>query len=444
MALKDQILPYNRQVPRYTSYPTTPHFKLIEPDTDISLPQDIGTTSLYIHIPFCHQMCWYCGCHTKVTKKYDPIALYLQYLKKEIELKAQSFSEKVMITHLHFGGGSPGLIEPKDFSDLMNVLKQHFDFSPETEIAIELDPRLVTEAKIASYAKAGVTRASIGVQDFDEKVLKTVNRPQPFHLSYKAIELLKAYDITDINFDLLYGLPHQSLDTLKQTMEKVISLSPNRIAYFGYAHVPWMKKHMRLIPADALPDTNLRYDLFEAGKDMLLKAGYKPVGIDHFVKEDDSMYHALKTETLHRNFQGYTTDTATDMISFGVSAISHIGAYYVQNTTDMPVYKNRLDNNELPYQKYYQTSNEDRLRAQIIEQIMCYFEVDLANYDMDTSYERDVVLPVFEEHGFLTINDDHKIVITPQGRALTRLIASAFDAYLASRTDIVPRHASVI
>jgi len=279
----------------------------------------------------------------------------------------------------------------------------------------------------------GVNRISLGTQDFNEDVLKSVNRAQPFHLSYNAVQLFREYDINHFNLDLIYGLPYQTTDKMKHTIDLALSLDPDRISLFGYAHVPWMKKHMRLIDEETLPDKSLRLDLFQTGADILENRNYTPIGIDHFVKPDDSMAQALQTQKLHRNFQGYTTDQSTIMIGLGLSSIGKTDDAYFQNYTDMPTYKLAIESEQLPLSKSCNLSEDDKVRAAIIERIMCDFEIDLSHYDGNYIDELEAI-QIYEAQGFLDIKDK-KIKINYDARPIARLVCAKFDTYLPPETQ---------
>lgn len=438
--LKEKIINFDRRVPRYTSYPTAPHFAATASPKDCyQWLQDIPNSenlSLYIHIPFCSELCWYCGCNTKITRKYEPIRTYLyQYLFKEIALLSDLIGSGRVVSHIHFGGGSPGILTADDFLALMQELRKHFVILDDAEIAIEIDPRGVSADRVEAYAKAGINRVSLGVQDFNMKVMTAINRVQPYELTEKAVSIFRAAGIEQINFDLLYGLPHQTVSTILETIERAISLRPSRVAFFGYAHVPWMKKHMRLIPEELLPDTALRYDILTAGAEKLEQSGYAAIGIDHFTKHEDPMFQALQSGTLRRNFQGYTTDTSKIMLSLGVSAIGKTSSGYYQNSADMPVYKKLLDQDMLPIQKFYKMTDEDPIRGDVIERLMCHFSVDLQDirrqFQLNEDHFDGVIqsLNLFNREGFFEVLNRNEIVVKPQAYGLIRLICSYFDEY---------------
>jgi oxygen-independent coproporphyrinogen-3 oxidase len=453
-AIRDNILKFDRQVPRYTSYPTAPHFRPLQSKQTYldwlgAVPQG-EAISLYFHVPFCSKLCWYCGCHTKITQRYAPVEDYVHLLLREIDILSEHLPNKVSVQNIHFGGGSPGMIRACDFERIMQRLTRRFDVLDDAQIAIEIDPRGVSEGRAATYAKYGVNRISLGVQDFDDQVLASVNRQQPFHLSYDAVSLFRQYGIEQINMDLLYGLPHQTLESMSGTIEKVLLLNPDRISLFGYAHVPWMKKHMRLIDENMLPQKDLRFDLFNLASDLLKQAGYVAIGIDHFAKPDDMLVVAARDKTLKRNFQGYTFDQCRTMIGLGASSIGALAQGYVQNAVDMPGYKNAILASELPAQKICAFTDEDIVRAQVIEELMCYHSVDLgkitqrfelAEGHFDDAIER---LEPYKAAGMVDISGDLVIQISDDARQITRLVAAAFDAYLDDKASTVQRHAKAI
>lgn len=448
---RHQILDkYNFQVPRYTSYPPATQFR--EDDGGARhtswLESVSGEVSLYIHIPFCARLCHYCGCNMRVVNSYDPVSEYILLLRSEISRIGSNLSKNIRITHLHFGGGSPTILKPGDFTKLILFLNETFPFDPAIEISVEADPRNLSEAKIAAYAQSGVNRISLGVQDFNEEVLRLINRPQPFHLTYRAIQLCRSYGINSINFDLMYGLPGQVVESIEKTIYLATSLKPSRISYFGYAHVPWMKRHMNLLPQDRMPASEDRYILQDVGARLIEERGYTPIGIDHFALLDDKMTAALKRGTLHRNFQGYTTDTAQTLIGLGASSISAFKGGYVQNYADLRSYMNAIRQDKLASHKTLSFEEYDYPVAQIIEQLMCYLKVDLAKVcsDFGTSIHffdsaRDR-LQGLEKDGVIKMSGG-LIEIKPEFRVLARVVCDAFDAY-SIRGVNVRKHAQAI
>ena len=445
------ILNYEGQFPRYTSYPTAPHFSTEINPTSYSqwlraLPAQ-DTLSLYIHIPFCQQLCWYCGCYTKITKKEASIEAYVQGLMKEIALVALELSPKNhYVTHIHFGGGSPTLLSPQLFFNLMQSIREAFRIAPNAEIAIEVDPRTVNEEKISVYASASVNRISIGAQDFNPDVQRAINRVQTLELVESCINLFRQYGIKYINLDLMYGLPRQTTVSIKNNIEAVSLLNPSRIAFFSYAHVHWKKKHMQLIQKEDLPNDVSRIEMFSLASNLLKQQGYLPIGLDHFAKPEDPMVLALNTKTLKRNFQGYSVENAPHLIGLGTSSISQLNSQYVQNTCDIRQYKTNILNHILPIVRGIEISPEDQLRKAIIDDIMCYLEVDLKkqctafNYPSDYFDKELRSLDNLVKDGLVSIND-YIIQIHPKARQITRVVSSYFDRFFKNHTQ---QHSKII
>ena len=431
---------YDLRVPRYTSYPTAPHFhpgvgseqygqwlSQLDPATELSL---------YLHIAYCAEMCWFCGCHTKITQRYTPVAAYMKALLGEVDLVSKALPERMKVRHIHFGGGSPTILDPEDFVRTIEALRQNFAVKPDAEIAVELDPRTATAIYISAMKRAGVTRASLGVQDFDPQVQQAINRIQPYEITAQTVKWLRQFEIPEINMDLMYGLPHQTLDGLIDTIDRAVAFDPKRIALFGYAHVPWMKKHQRLIPPESLPDTAARWRQYEDACARLVDHhGYVQIGLDHFAKPDDEMAVALAAKRLNRNFQGYTTDTATVLVAFGASGIGSLPQGYVANVGEIHFYQQAIAEGRLPIQRGIAISDDDRLRRRIIERLMCDLEVDLdkvaaefGHSGKEFSAELAALEPMISD-GLVTI-DGHRIFVTPEGRTLVRAVGSAFDRYL--------------
>ncbi|PRX10294.1 UNVERIFIED_ORG: anaerobic coproporphyrinogen III oxidase [Martelella mediterranea] len=368
---------FSRPVPRYTSYPTAPHFHGGISAGDVAgwmRGLEAGQSlSLYVHIPYCDRLCWFCACHTKHTLRYAPIASYLESLKREIETVGALVSPDVRVTALHWGGGSPTMLKPADMRALMGWLRTAFHFADDAEISVEMDPNDLDDARYDALADIGVTRASLGVQDFDEKVQKTINRLQSFEQTAAVISAMRARGVRSVNCDLLYGLPYQSLETLTHTVEQIISLRPDRIALFGYAHVPWMKKHQTLIPEDALPDAAARFEQMTLAGELLANAGYDQIGIDHFALPGDSLARAAKSGRLRRNFQGYTDESADALIGLGASSISEVPQGYWQNMPAIGEYRRLAEAGDLPVVRGIALDDEDRMRGFVIEKVMCAY-----------------------------------------------------------------------
>lgn len=431
---------YDLRVPRYTSYPTAPHFSSAIGEHQYaewlaSLPSH-DPVSVYIHIPFCDELCWFCGCYTKIVHRYEPIASYLAALHAEIDLVADHLSDRLAIQHLHFGGGSPTMLAPADWQALLEQLKNRFEFCPDAEIAVEIDPRDIPESYVASLAAAGVNRASIGVQDFDPQVQQATNRLQPFAVVEQVVGWLRRDGITAINLDLMYGLPLQTEQTLRATVRQALALAPERVALFGYAHVPWMKAHQRLIDTESLPDGTVRLQQLDAATDMLDAAGYRRIGLDHFARPTDTLAKALDDGRLRRNFQGYTPDDSSALIGFGASAIGSTPHGYVQNVSALPDYRRQVAAGHLPTARGLALSADDRLRREIIEALMCTMQVDLAavcaEHHVDPGLfapEKAALRPLIADG--LVERDNEHIVVTRRGQSFVRAVAAVFDAYLS-------------
>lgn len=427
------------RLPRYTSYPTAPHFSdAINSGTYgdwlAALPPD-EPASLYLHVPFCRSMCWYCGCHTTITRQDQPILAYLDGLKAEIELVADRAPAPLAIGEVHFGGGTPTIIEPEEFAALIDLLKARFVFSDSTSIAVEVDPRTLTADMASTLGACDVRRASLGVQSLDHKVQEAINRIQSEEQTATAVQHLRAAGVDSVNFDLIYGLPHQTVESCQDTARKAAAMRPDRFAVFGYAHVPWFKKHQRMIDEAALPDSAARMDQAAAIADALLSAGYIQIGLDHFALPGDELAHAWQDRTLRRNFQGYTTDNCRSLIGFGASAIGRSHEGYVQNEVALGLYARHVASGRLATAKGYRLTAEDRLRAEIIERLMCYFEADIPAICARHGYDIAAILDcaralsdlvhdglVELKRGVVRVNEKHRFVI--------RSVAAAFDAYL--------------
>ncbi len=430
---------YEIKVPRYTSYPTAPHFSAAVDERTFRQwlgAQDPATRlSLYFHIPFCTAMCWFCGCYTKVVNRYEPVAAYLTALLHEIDLVADALPGRFTARHLHWGGGSPTMLTGEDWKRTVDHLHTRFDFDNDAEIAVEADPRTATEDYIRALATAGVNRVSIGVQDFDPEVQQAVNRIQPFEVTKRVVDWLRGHGIDRINMDLMYGLPLQTRERVIDMANKALTLRPNRIALFGYAHVPWMKPHQKLIPEASLPDAKARWQQFNAVSARLVEAGYVAIGLDHFALPDDELFLARAEGRLHRNFQGYTTDSATTLVGLGASAISSLSQGYVQNVSSTRSYRKSVVAGHLPVARGVAIDGEDRLRGEVIERLMCDLEIDLGaictGHGKPADHFRDemATLGPLQTDGIIRIDGTH-ISVTAEGRPLVRLVAAAFDRHL--------------
>lgn len=430
------------RMPRYTSYPTAPNFSAEVGEADYrswlaSLTP--GTASLYVHIPFCRAMCWYCGCHTTVASREAPVARYLESLAKEIGLVSRYVRGLRTISHVHFGGGTPTMMSPSQMRSIMGELRSRFTFEESAEVAIEIDPRTLTREMAEALGECGFNRASLGVQSFDLRVQQAINRVQSFEQTQSAMRLLRANGITRINFDLIYGLPNQSLESCLDTVEQAVTLRPDRLAVFGYAHVPAFKPHQRKIDETALPDSDARFTHSRAIADALVRAGYVEIGLDHFALPDDPLAKAAAEGRLHRNFQGYTTDEAEVLIGLGASSIGRMPQGYVQNETRIPVYQRIVNEGRLPVARGYRFAGEDRLRGAVIERLMCDNRVDVGQVCKEFGSDPARLLGSAKLGALiadgLIEKHDAEISVKPHARPLVRSIASAFDTHLAATAD---------
>ena len=426
---------YDLRVPRYTSYPTAPHFHDgIDGETYrgwLETLDDAIDLSLYFHIPFCDSMCWFCGCYTKIVNRYEPIHDYLEVLLAEVDLVADTLPKRFDARHAHWGGGSPTMLTGEDWRRIIDRLRDRFELGNEAEIAVELDPRDTTRDYVAALAAAGVNRTSIGVQDFHAEVQEAINRIQPFDVTERVVGWLRDHGIEKLNMDLMYGLPHQTEERVVHMVDLAVRLRPDRVALFGYAHVPWMKTHQKMIDEDALPGAAERWTQFEAASARLVSHGYVAIGLDHFSRPGDDLALALEEDRLHRNFQGYTTDTAPALIGFGASAIGSLPRGYVQNTSPLKQYREAVGAGRFPIGRGFELAAEDRARGSVIERLMCDLTVDLdavagTAFRFDKEMER---LSPLADDGIVTI-DGSRISITNDGRPFVRLVAAVFDSYL--------------
>jgi oxygen-independent coproporphyrinogen-3 oxidase len=425
---------YDRPVPRYTSYPTAPNFtEAVDLETYIQwlhqLPAATGL-SVYVHIPFCDSLCWFCGCHMRVVNRYSSVRAYLDLLRREVDLVGEAAGERLDVQHLHFGGGSPDILKADDVRDLTDHLRCRFTFAKKVEFAVEIDPRAADPAAIKAWAEAGATRASIGVQDFDPRVQLAINRAQSFECTIRTIDGLRSAGVSRINIDLLYGLPYQTVPSVQRTTEQVMALAPDRVALFGYAHVPWLKPHQRLIDEKELPDGVQRWAQFSAAASLLQQAGYVRIGLDHFARPDDPLAIASSIGMLRRNFQGYTTDRCEVLVGLGASAIGMLPQGYVQNIVGINQYCSALRANRLPIARGIALSVDDRHRRGIIERLMSEQQVDLAMFggggQFSSEFDR---LDIMASDGLIE-RDGSRIAITEQGRPFMRAVCAVFDRYL--------------
>ncbi len=434
-----QFATYSKPGPRYTSYPTAIEFnENYALDSYLrDLKADKSPLSLYVHLPFCRSACYFCGCNVVYTSKEENKAVYLEYLKKELNLLKEAMDTTKPVHQLHFGGGTPTFFNAQELGILINLLRETFpNFSKSAEIACEIDPRFFEQAQMEVLKEGGFNRLSFGIQDFNEKVQNAIHRIQSFELVKKAIDLARSFGITSINFDLIYGLPYQNLETFKQTLESCLLLDPDRLAIFNYAHVPWIKKTMRKIDETTLPQPAEKLRILEWTIHYLLQKGYQMIGMDHFAKPDDELFKSIQKGQLQRNFQGYSTQGGTQTIGIGLTSIGGGSNYYAQNYKDLPQYQNALDNHRLPFARGIQLSFDDKVRKAVIMQLMSNFKLDFCainqQFQIDfKEYFKDALeeLQPLSEVGLVAI-DEKGIKVSQTGALMIRNIAMPFDAYL--------------
>lgn len=439
---------FDAKVPRYTSYPTAPHFSNdVGPDLYgdwISGIAPGSQVSLYVHVPFCRNLCWFCACRTQGTQTDSPLAAYLETLKAELTLLKKRLPAGVTLSRLHWGGGTPTLFPGPMIDELAGAI---FDVAPMAEggeFSVEIDPNEIDEGRMDALARNGLNRASIGVQDFDPEIQKTIGRIQGYDLTRDAAELIRSRGIQSLNADILYGLPHQTKARITESVQKLLSLHPDRVALYGYAHVPWMAKRQQLIPSDALPTPEARLELFETARRLFLWDNYAEIGIDHFATQEDGLTRALKGGTLRRNFQGYTDDTAEVLIGVGASSISRFPQGYAQNAPATGAHTAKIREGKFSISRGHAFKGEDRLRARMIEMLMCDFRVDAreirAQFGVSQGWLNEQFARVnarFE--GLLNVSPEG-LNIPHEARPLARIIARDFDAYDLSKAG----HSSAI
>jgi len=433
---------YDRPGPRYTSYPTAPEwsdgFKAERyVDHLARADADAGPLSLYVHLPFCREMCRFCGCNVVATHDRSRADSYLDQLEKEVALVAAKLPRRRSVSQLHWGGGTPTFLDSKQLTRCHAILARHFEFTPDAEKAIEIDPAITTKAQIETLAKLGFNRISMGVQDFDGKVQEVVGRIQGEKETADLVEAARKNGFNGVNLDLIYGLPYQTPDTWKRTLERILAIHPDRMAVFGFAYVPWSKPHQRLLPQEALPKTEQRVELFLGAVEAFTKGGYRLIGLDHFALESDELARAQTEGYLTRNFQGYTVRPAADTVAFGMSSISDIGGAYAQNAHKLKEWGEKVDAGVLPVERGVAVTADDVLRRFVINRVMCLLRLDLgevaakfgpkARADIEASLRKGVA--ELQDDGLVTF-DGEVLRVLPLGQLLVRNVAMLFDAYL--------------
>lgn len=436
-----KFVKYSKPGPRYTSYPTAPEFSETFTQDDLKEfyknQSDDRPLSLYIHMPFCRSACYFCGCNTIFTSKEDKKTRYIEYLKKELNILKNHLNTKRVVTQMHFGGGTPTFFSPSQLEVVITSIKEIFpNFSPDAEISCEVDPRYFTVEHMNVLKAGGCNRLSFGVQDLDEEVQKTIHRIQPFELTQNVIKIAREAGIHSINTDLIYGLPYQTRESFKKTLEQMITLNTDRFAVFNYAHVPWLMKTMRKFDETTFPKPEVKLEMLKDTIDFFTSNGYKMVGMDHFAKPEDELFKAIEKGELHRNFQGYTTKGGADLIGIGLTSIGNGVDYYAQNFKELEPWENAIDNGDLPVYKGYRLSDDDMLRQFVIMELMSNFSLNIKRVEEEfkinfKEYFDDAIkaLKEFEDAQLLKITDN-KIEVSQTGSMLIRNICMPFDAYL--------------
>jgi len=434
---------FNTTGPRYTSYPTADRFNagFKAPDYARFLDQRAASIekpplSVYVHVPFCASLCYYCACNRIITKDHRRSSKYLRYVEMELALLASRLGERQQTVQVHLGGGTPTFLNADELRQLMQMLRQNFDFTPDAEVSIELDPRTVDASMMALLAEMGFNRASLGVQDFDPDVQKAVHRIQPLEMVERTLKESRDAGFSSVSFDLIYGLPKQTVGSFRKTLDEVIRLSPDRIALYNYAHLPTRVMAQRRIAESDLPSAEERLQIFMMSMRGLLDAGYVYVGLDHFAKPKDELARALSNNSLHRNFQGYTTRAGCDLLGIGVSSISKIGDCYSQSVRTIEEYYEQLDAGELPVDRGFALNADDVLRRRVIMDFMCNKPVDFAvirkefgvDFEAYFAQELSLIRP-FHDEGLISI-DQGSVQVLPKGRLFVRGVAMVFDHYL--------------
>jgi oxygen-independent coproporphyrinogen-3 oxidase len=452
MTEAELIARYDGRVPRYTSYPTAPNFQAGFPAERYGawlaeLPAD-AALSLYLHVPFCDRLCLYCGCNTSVVRLDAPRRAYAALLIAELEMIAARIGRRALVSHVHWGGGTPTTLPADCMVDIMATIRRLFDLHDDAEVAIEMDPTSLGADHLNALRAMGVTRASIGVQDLEEAVQTAIGRHQSYEVTETCADALRGLGISSLNLDLIYGLPLQTEESVARTAERALGLGADRVAVFGYAHVPWMKRHQSLIAPETLPGAEERFAQRRAIGEVLEKAGYLPIGLDHYARPDDALAQAAQSQELRRSFQGYTTDAAPVLLGIGASSIGTLPQGYVQNAPGVPAYAKAIRDGQLATLRGIAVTQDDVLRRAVIEQIMCHLFVDLDalaaahGQDAGALHQAATALDRFAADG-LVVRDGGRITVTETGRPFVRNVAAVFDAYLDAGAE-QPRHAQAV
>ena len=449
-ALETLVARYDGRAPRYTSYPTAVQFTpAVNADTCRGWLSELSfadPVSLYLHVPFCARLCWFCGCNTRAVNRHAPVRAYVDHLIAEIDLLADALPGQLPANAIHLGGGSPNMLAPDELAAIFDRLGGVFAFRPDLEVAAELDPASLSRDWVQAAARQGLSRASLGVQNLDPAVQRAVNRIESFEEVAQAVAWLREVEVRSVNIDLMYGLPHQTTANTLATLDRMLSLRPERIALFGYAHVPWMKAHQQLIDEQALPGPMARLEQSEAAAERLVSEGYARIGLDHFALPADDLARAQREGRLRRNFQGYTTDTAGTLLGLGASAISALPQGLVQNIGAEAGWRAAVMARDLPVARGVALTDDDLFRGEIIERLMCDLEVDLAavcaryRRPMTDLTEERARLAAFATDGLIELVGA-RIVVSELGRLAVRSVCAVFDRYLAPEAG---RHAKAL
>jgi oxygen-independent coproporphyrinogen-3 oxidase len=447
------ISKYNVPGPRYTSYPTVPHWSNFPTDEEwlSSVAMRFNETnynqgiSIYIHLPFCESLCTYCGCNTRITKNHAVEAPYVDALLKEWSMYQARFNDKPRVREIHLGGGTPTFFSPENLKRLLDGIMEVSEKAADFEFSFEAHPANTTREHLQTLYDIGFTRLSLGVQDFNEKVQKAINRYQTVEDVLSVMRNAKGIGYDSINIDIIYGLPFQTLESIEQTVSEICKLRPERIAYYSYAHVPWLKPGQRGFTEMDLPTDAYKRSLYELGKELLMNADYVEVGMDHFALREDELYRSLINQTLHRNFMGYTSRKSDLLIGLGVSSISDSWDMFAQNAKTLPDYYKLLEQNKLPIVKGHILSNEDLLIRQLILDLMCQFSTSIAEYkkyDLHYAIFKSKIKPLIEDGIVEIVND--KLIITEAGKPFVRNVCMTLDSYLDAQTDNSQRFSSTV
>ena len=453
----DLLKKYDRPGPRYTSYPTAPYFhdgvdakvfeKHLKNDDQTLADKDI---SLYFHLPFCDTLCYFCGCNMMVTRNRQKIETYIDYIEKEMRLLKSKINPDRKIVQLHWGGGTPTHLSPRQIRRLGGLIHTYFNFSDQAEVSVEIDPRELTRDHMVALKEVGFNRCSMGVQDFNPKVQETVNRVQPEKLTRQTVGWARELGFESLNLDLMYGLPHQTVKSFEKTIDSILDMKPDRLAVFNYAHLPQMIKHQKLIKDEWLPSPDIKLQLLKMSIEKLTSSGFVYIGMDHFARPQDELTIAMQNGTLYRNFQGYSTHAGINLLAVGITSISMLSDLYVQNYKTLDEYYEKLDQGAIPVMRGVELNKDDQLRREVITELMCNFRLKKEKIESKYNIKFDAyfadalkTLKQFENDELVELADD-QIAVTTAGRLLVRNIAMYFDFYLNRKEKDKPQFSRTV